>query len=196
MARSKWCCHSYDRSISPDGLNVRNPILSKRALRNMPSSLDISSYDEDSAIQMSFLAPDPHSGDDGILPDPRVLTINASPTTATNPGTLTPTGMARKLRQRLSKDSTTFKVKRQQRRLHKKSSQKLNSKESTIELDDLVGLHLALRSPSRGGYDADAHLFTESGMLASLGDGQALPERHNARVVTPSPKQQRFVGFD
>jgi len=156
----------------------------------MPSSIDTPSYD-DSDIQLSYLGPDRLSDDSGILPDPRDLTGDASPTTTTNPGTLTPVGMARKLRQRLSKDSTTFKVKRQQRKLQKKPSQKLKSKESTIDLDDLVGLHLATRTPSRGGYDADAHLFTDAGLLASLEEDQGTVGYRNARAITPPRSRSR-----
>lgn len=195
MPQRKWCCHSHDRSQSPDSPNVRHPILSKRALRNKPSSLDTPSYD-DSDIQLSFLVPGRLSDDSGILPDPRDLTSDASPTTTTNPGSLTPTAMAMKLRQRMSRDSTTFNVIRQQRKLQKKSRRILKSKESTIDLDDLVGLHLATRTPSRGGYDADARLFTESALLASVEENQVSLERRNARVVTPPPRQQRYTGFE
>jgi len=156
----------------------------------MPSSIHTPSYDE-SDIDLSFLGPRRLSDDSGILPDPRDLTGDASPTTTTNPGTLTPAGMARKLRQRLSKDSTTFKVKRQQRRLQKKPSQKLRSKESTIDLDDLVGLHLATRTPSRGGYDADANLLTDAGLLATLEERPVTIGHRNARMITPPPTQQR-----
>jgi len=35
-------------------------------------------------------------------------------------------------------------------------------------MDDLVGLQLAQRTPSRGGYDADAQLFTDASLLARL----------------------------
>lgn len=167
----KWCCRSSIRSNSSDDLAVRHPILSKHRLQHAPSSITTRSL-APTDTEMSFLAPRRDS-DDSILPDPRSLAGRESPSTSTGPGRLTPTGVVRTLRQRLSKGSTHFKYQREQRRLQKKgskSARSLKQQDSSVSMDDLIGLQLAQRTPSRGGYDADAQPLTDAGLLARLNE--------------------------
>lgn len=193
----RWCCYGGDKLIDEYELNARHPILvrqSRRYLRYMPSSLDSGSYGN-SDIELSRMTTQRMSEDESILPDPRNLVGGDSPSTGTVTRPFTPTGMARMLRSKLSKDSTHFKVKCQHRKLQKKTLRNLHQKDSTISLNDLVGLHLAERAPSRGGYDADAQPLTDSDLLARL-DGDEDAERGKSRVAVPVSTPSKQKGYE
>ena len=175
MAPRRTCCYRGDRTSSPDALAARHPILRRGRNHNVSSSIDADEVYGNSSTELSILFqpqvlfPHHRISEDSILPDPRTLGGGESPSMTTNPGRLTPNGLTRILRHRFSKESRQhFKDTRQQRRLQKKSTPRLKHKDSTVTMDDLVGLQLAQRTPSRGGYDADAQLFTDASLLARL----------------------------
>jgi len=196
MAPRRTCCYRGDRASSPDALAARYPILRRHRQHNASSSLDADGSLHD-VTELSFLDPQRIS-EDSILPDPRTLGGGESSSTMTSPGTLTSNGLTRILRHRFSESRQHFKDTRQQRRLQKKSTPRLNHKDSTVTMDDLVGLQLAQRTPSRGGYDADAQLFTDASLLARLepdqstGNASGCQRKPGDGVTTPL-RQRRYV---
>ena len=205
MAPRRACCYRGDRASSPDALAARHPILRRNKHHNDSSSMDANEVYGDSSTELSILFqpqvlfPHHRTSEDSILPDPRTLGGGGSPNTMTNPSTMTPNGLTRILRHRFSKESRQhFKDTRQQRRLQKKSTPRLKHKDSTVTMDDLVGLQLAQRTPSRGGYDADAELFTDDSLLARLdpdhntGNATGRQWKTGNGVTTPL-RQRRYV---
>jgi len=199
MAPRRPCCYRGDRTSSPDALAARHPILRRHRHHNPSSSMDANEPLHD-ATELSFLEPQRIS-EESILPDPRTLGGGESPSTMASRAAFTSNGLTRILRHRFSKESRQhFKDTRQQRRLQKKSTTRLKHKDSTVTMDDLVGLQLAQRTPSRGGYDADAQLFTDESLLARLGPDQNAAEsssrqRRAGDDITTPLRQRRYVWF-
>jgi hypothetical protein len=160
----------------------------------MPSSLESGNYGN-SDIELSGMTTQTLSEDDDILPDPRTLGGGNSPSTGSITRPFTPTGVARLLRSKLSRDSTQFRVKRQHKKLQKKSLLNFHQKDSTISLNDLVGLHSATRAPSRGGYDVDAQTLTDSDLLARL-DMCDDAERGRSRTAVPIRTPPKQIAYD